>query len=509
MSSDSAEWRPLDGYDVGQGTVQGRAIRDDPGEAAAPDWWTDAYEMRMTFGIPAFKKVRDKHEYPIYVDTLVHEKPAKTTDSAGGTDWLRVGKRGCGKSTDNLQWGERLMEVNDETVVWRGAAGRSEWLPFGPWTTLWLPANAEVSAEWVYGDDETPAEDVDDLDGEVREVRRYEDVLDLVESLADHPAGTFNVVYPDPSFSGCEELCRRTDRTPETLPFTPEWQALGDAGGTPVRHWWYAFILGRIEFASSYGWTSLIFDEARDLAPQDVEQDDHRSYAKASLFADLVRDSRRFKFSIYATIHREKQLFWMVSEQFERRIDMPDGTENPRKRRSKSHPQGWSSVPMYADVMSTRNVGTALMYDESTFQLYSWKDIWAKAELPDRVLKITLDQPETDEDEEETGPSVQYDPRVFKEWRRPDEHRLYVRDPGSGYIDLMNGTEGEPLESPEPGLRFGAIEEAGETYQVRLLPDGGDDPEAGESTVVAEFPKPSLGLDVDETDEGETGAANP
>lgn len=397
----TASWSPPDGYAFGEGTQQAREARDDE---PAPEWWTDIYEIRMRFGLKKFEDIRSAHSHDIYIDTLVHEKPAETTASAGGTDWLRVGKKGCGKSTDNLQWAARLMEVNDETVVWRGSTGRSEWLPFAPWTTLWLPANASVSGRWVYGDDARAAETIPDLSGIVREVRRYDDVLGLVESLADYPAGTFNVVYPDPSFSGCEELSEETDRVAETLPFVPEWRTTQEVSGTPLRHWWYGFLLARIDFASSYGWTSLIFDEARDLAPQDVEQDEHRSHKKASLFADLIRDSRRFKFSIYASVHREKQLFWMVSEQFERRIDMPDDTANPKQRKSSSHPQGWETVPMYADIMSHRDTGTGLMYNEAEFQAYSWTDLKSKIDLEDRVLKLSLGR-DTDDEPDSSGES--------------------------------------------------------------------------------------------------------
>jgi hypothetical protein len=51
----------------------------------------------------------------------------------------------------------------------------------------------------------------------------------------------------------------------------------------------------------------------------------------------------------------------------------------------------------------------------------------------------------------------------------------------------------DPLESPYPDMAFGGIEEHGENFVVRLHPD--DDPEEGESAVVAIFPKTELGLD--------------
>ena len=271
--TETAQWSPSRwDYDWGEGTKQARRARE-TSEDDAPEWWTDAYEIRMRYGIPEFDP--DAFDYPVYPDALIHEKPARETDSAGGTDWLKVGERGCGKSTDNLNWACRLMDENEETVVWRGSPNRSEWLPFADWTTLWLPSpdNASSSAEWVYEESGRATEPVDDLEDLVREVRYYDDVLELVDAIGEHPPGTFNVVYPDPSFSGCEELTTETHRVSGTLPFVPQWQSI-DEGGTPLTHWWYAFMLARVEFAESYGWTAWMFDEAADLVPPSVEQDD-------------------------------------------------------------------------------------------------------------------------------------------------------------------------------------------------------------------------------------------
>ncbi len=385
-----ARWTPRDGYDWGEGTVQGRTAR---GDESAPEWWTDAYEMRMRFGMPEFDA--DAFEYDIYPDRLIHEKPADETSSAGGTDWLKVGERGCGKSTDNLHWGIRLMEANGEKVVWRGSPSRSEWKLLAPWTTLWLPANADVSARWVYEDPSRSSErvTVDGLEEIVREVRFYDDVLDCVEQLGNHPEGTFNVVYPDPSFAGCSELTRRTSRTSETLPFTPEWAADEGESGTPLVQWWFAFVLARIEFADNYGWTSLMFDEMGELTPPNAEQDEHKTFKKLLLFQSLMIDSRRHRFSLFGTCHREQQIHWMILEEFMTRIDMPDGTPNPQKDRTTTVPQGFKTVPMYADVMSSRKPGVALMYNENEFTMYRWADLKAAVDLVDRVLKMEFSQP--------------------------------------------------------------------------------------------------------------------
>lgn len=395
--TEDVQWTPERwGYDWGLGTVQGRDDSDEP----APEWWTDAYEMRMRFGIPEFDP--DAFEYDVYPDVLIHEKPAKTTESAGGTDWLKVGERGCGKSTDNLHWALRLLDENDEKVIWRGSPNRSEWTPLADWATVWLPRHASVDTRQVFEDDRRAPEYVGDLDTIARSVRYYDDVLELIDELGRHPEGSFNVVYPDPSFSGCEALTRESSRVSGTLPFTPEWTAGPDGDATPLTHWWFAFMLARIEFADSHGWWSWMFDEAADLVPPSVQQDAHKTHDKLMLFRNLMQDSRRERFSVYLTIHRESQINWRVREEHMWRVDMPDGTPNPRQNSKRSIPKGFSTVPMYSDIMSDRKIGQALMYNERNFSLYQWKDL-KHDDDSEGVLKIELSQPapkhERDRDE--------------------------------------------------------------------------------------------------------------
>ncbi len=478
----SAEWAPPDGFDWGQGTVQARDAR---GEESAPDWWTDAYEMRMRFGIPAFDL--DEYDHDVYPDCLVHEKPAKRTQSAGGTDWLRIGERGSGKSNDSLHWAARLLEVNDERVVWRGSPQRSEWLPFREWTTLWVPDGASIDATWLaegeYGGNEAAA-----LEDVVREVVTYDDPRELLRQLEERPAGTFNVVYPDPSFAGCVELTRKTDRVNEALPFVPKWKALGEESGTPLAHWWYAFMLAAVDERPRYSWLSVIFDEAGDLSPEDAEDDEHKTYKKLSLLRSVYSDSRRRRLSIYWCAHYEENLHHKIRREVEWRIDMADGTPNPRTKLRRSIPVGFGTVKMHSDIMSNRPLGTALLYNQKEFELYGWKHI-DRADLGNRWLQVSLAEPEDADDGEEP---IKFDPGIFNRWNpEPDKDRLYVKEPGAGYIDLKSGAEAEPLESPEPEMHFGAVEARGEQYVVELHPD---DETEGESTVVAVFPKRELGL---------------
>jgi len=500
-----ARWQPPQGFDFGEGTQQARAARDDPDEDPAPDWWTDAYEMRMRFGIPEFDP--DVFEWGVYPNVLIHEKPADETKSAGGTDFLRIGERGTGKSNDNLHWAARLMEVNDERVVWRGSPERSEWLPFREWATVWLPANASMDVEWQTEGDRRAEPDDAQLEDVVREVVRYEDPVDLLEQIEARPEGTFNVVYPDPSFTNCTELTRQTNRVTEALPFVPEWKALGGTGGTPLVHWWYAFMLAAVDHRSHYTWLSVIFDEAGDLTPEDAEDDEHKTYKKLTLLRSVYADSRRRRLSIYWAAHYEENLHHKIRREVEWRVHMAGDTPNPRTKRSSTVPVGFGTVPMETDIMTSRPTGTAVIYNQSNFDLYKWSHI-ERDDLDDRWLRISLGEPEDDDAEDvDTGPTVLFDEAIFTRWQKRGEDRLYVRDPGGGYIDMMSGTEAEPLESPRPEMRFGGIDDQGEVLTVSLIPDDDLDGE-GESLLVAKFPKREIGLS---DDDGEVGLseANP
>ncbi|MFB6200672.1 MAG: hypothetical protein ABEI98_01535, partial [Halorhabdus sp.] len=473
-------WEPPGPYDWGEGTVQARKQRDDEDEEPAPKWWTDAYEIRMASKL--FREVPGPfdpgaYEYELYPDTLIHEKPPDEWSSEGGTDWAAVGDRGSGKTTHNRHWALRLMEMNpEEIVVWRGDPSRSGWSDLREWATVWLPANASYEALWKSEEKGVPAEDAD-LEDEVRQVRRYDDPVDLLDQLGDEPGGTLHVVYPDPSFTGCQELTRRTYRVGEALPFTPRWATIGDESPTPLPHWWFAFLLAAVEFRESMYWLSLIFDEARDLAPDSAEEDDHRTWKKVDLLQSIYESSRKYRVSLYWSYHFESKMHEKFRKEVERRISMPDGSSNPTRGSTRSHPLGFDSVPMIADLMSDADTGTALMYEggkNGLWNLYSWKDLSRKGE-DNRWLRIELDEPERDEEaEEDEGPTLEYDTSIFKRWSAGDEDRLYVRDPGAGYIDTYTGAEVEPLESPKADHRFGGIRELDEELVVTMLPQDGD-----------------------------------
>lgn len=421
----------------------------------APDHWsTDAYEIRQRHGFRRLDEL--EFDYPVWPDILIHERNPTRTKSAKGTDCLVVGERGAGKSTFLAGAAERVMEENDEIVAWRGDPRRSEWLRLKHWTTLWLPEGTDVEATWMAEEEDAdrPAGEVDDLEDVVRDVLFYSDPADLVEQLGAGPDGSFNVIYPDPLFRGCEEITYETEYTANPLPFTPKKDADPEGGrpASPLTHWWFAFFIAAVENGTEYRWLSWFFDEFGDLCESNPKNHDgHQTYDKIEMVKSAWIDARRRGFSTFAAIHRESQIYHGTAEEFMWRVDMPDETPNPRKKYRSSHPRGFKTVPMETDLMSRRSVGTALAYNPTYFTLFQWPHIRMEPEDRNRWIRIRFPEArEPDEpDREAADVELEFDDKLFEEWESAGDHRLYVRKPGSGTIDVRNATVIEALVAPD------------------------------------------------------------
>lgn len=384
---------PGHGYGWGEATKQAHEDWPNVNPENAGQWMkkpTDADSIRRRFGISPFDNDFDFSPFP---NCLIHEEPSKEdpeTDHVGGTNFLAVGEKGSGKSTFGLHWATRLMEQNDEAVVWRGSSSRSEWLPLKPWTRLFLPANADVDPRWKPRDIRA---DIDgeqaDLEEQVREVIYYEDPQDINEQL--HP-GTFNVVYPDPSFSGCGEIMEQSDMMTQPCDWVPKWEADDDNDATPLVHWWFAWAISKLEHGP-YDWVSLIFDECADLAPDSARADSHETYEKIEALRRVMADSRKFYFSLYFLAHHEENLHSKVRRTIQWRVNMPDGTANPCQHNNTRAPVGFNQVPMYHDMLSKRPVGNAIFWTETNYNKIQWDDFPVFPEDSSRWLKIQIAQP--------------------------------------------------------------------------------------------------------------------
>lgn len=383
---------PPDGYDWGERTRQAR-------QNAPRGWRSDAEEMGRRYGITEIdvEAFVEKHPKAIcYPDLVIHERNPEVTETEKGTNAIIKGnKKGCGKSTLLRYLARQMMHHNHERFVWRGSASRSEWLPFRKWTTLYLPSSVEMEAVWMREGDnpnEAPMEAIDDLENEVREVVVYDDIFHLLQTIGNRPGGTFNVVYPDPAFRGCREVFDRSQDHSGDAPYTPSWESTEEQPATPISHWWYAFIVARVEHGPFQPW-ALGFDESGDIMPtrQEVRADEHATHAKVMTTRKALADSRRAFLTWLFVCHYEKQLFDEIRDEADWRIHMPDGSPNPVKGKTSTIPQGFDSVAMLADVMSDAPVGHALCYDQNRWSFFKWKDIPDELGDEERWLKL---QPE-------------------------------------------------------------------------------------------------------------------
>jgi hypothetical protein len=339
---------------------------------------TDADSMRRYFGIPSWDADRFEFE-GVIPNCWEHSWEAGADRIAGGTDFLARGKPGAGKSTLGCYVVVRMLEINDEKVVWRGSPSRSEWLPLAPWTVLCLPEDVPVTARLESKDPTEPAVvlDRDELEEIVREVRTYSDPVDLNRNCLD--AGTFHVVYPDPRLRGCQEIYEASsERQYDTPPNRDHLFAEDD----PATHWWFAWILARVEHGPHH-WTTWICDEIGDIAPQSARKDQYGTYQKVELLKDVWVDARKFGLSIFLFGHSEVDIHQSVRHKIRWRIQMPK-TANPT---TASDVVGFESIEMDHDVTSRYPVGKALMYTETNFDRFRWKDVPAAT---DYKLKLEV-----------------------------------------------------------------------------------------------------------------------
>ena len=284
---------------------------------------------------------------------------------AGGTDFLAIGPPGSGKSTMALNHSLRLMEENDEKVVWRASTARSEWLPYAPWARVCLPKGVDVSARFV---PKVPTQDGFEVELEdvVREVVRYRNPHHLNHELLKD--GQFHVVYPDPKMRGIQEIYEDTqEKQYDGLEFTSD---------DPLNHWWFGYILSRVE-RGPYHWTSIIFDEIGDIAPEAARNDEYSHYQKVELFKDCLVDARKTGLSIFMFGHTESDIHSMIRRKIRWRVAMA-GKANPTRG---SQVVGFNNVPMNENLSSNLDVGLMIPYNESRFE---WPGV-KFANFPDPV----------------------------------------------------------------------------------------------------------------------------
>lgn len=327
--------------------------------------WSDARHMREHFGIPSWDPSVYDHQ-DVWPDLLVKEWDTGPDRFEGGTDVLAKGKPGSGKSSFANYISVKDLEVNRSKVVWRGSSSRSEWMPLAPYATLCLPKGCEIDARLESKIPTEPAVslDLDELERIVRDVRFYENPMDLNREILE--PGQFHVVYPDPMMRGCEQIYQRSAEKSYDLPegreslFAPE---------DPAKHWWFAWVMARVEWGP-HDWTTWICDEIGDICPQSARKDSFGTFQKVEMLKDLWVDARKFGLSIYGFGHSEQDIHQYIRHKMRWRIQMPT-TANPTRA---SQVVGFESIPMNHDLTTHYQIGECLPYNERHFeQKVRWK----------------------------------------------------------------------------------------------------------------------------------------
>lgn len=338
---------------------------------------TDADSMRRRFGIPAYD--RERYDYPeVYPNLVEHYRetpegvvPTGRFSRLGGTDLLVTEKPGNGKTTLLLNLCIRVMDVNDEAVVWRGSQSRAEWTPLAPWATLCLPSSCkgEIQARL------DPADETEEplpvaLTNVARSVEWYDDPTHLNHEVLE--PGRFHVVYPDPYLTGCQHVYRDAEVKVAGVEFDPE---------HPVTHWWYGYLLSRMEYGPNM-WTTVVLDELKALVGQDASKDAYGTYQKIELLAEAWVDFRRKGMTVWGASHQEGEIHEMIRKKIEWRAEL---TGNPTRA---SQVVGVSNVPMNTNLVANYPFDKYLLWTEAAFERrLSWSEL---SDPIERELSIDL-----------------------------------------------------------------------------------------------------------------------
>lgn len=301
----------------------------------------------------------------------------------GGPFGFVNGPPGKGKSTLFREIGIRFLESNGqrlgEKVIWRGSPARCEWLALAPWARLVLPENAEITATLkpLRPTDE-PLRDVN-LANYVREIVRYSDPVDALEKCR---AGGINIVYPDPTFSGCEALYRRIpSRRVSEIPDREELFADGD----PLPHWWIAAMLAATDGRDGGTPIAFLWDEIKDIAPESAAKDSYGSYQKIhELGGDLSADLRKRGVTLVGAGHGEVA----VSSAWRRKMHYRVHTAGREAPQSASGLIGFDSTPFYHNINASKGPGEGVAFDSENFEEITWANIGSP--LPRYDLRIRV-----------------------------------------------------------------------------------------------------------------------
>jgi hypothetical protein len=339
------------------------------------DRHTDAQYLRRRFGMPRMPSFEEALEVmPAGADAPLTPKIYDHTWSggaqrvSGGQGAFLVGPEGRGKTTLMRRLAAAEMEHNDSKTVWSAATGsRAGWLPFAPIARVCIPEGYETRSVLVPKEESANLPTVEvDLEDIAREVVTYRDVMDLNQRVLS--SGMFHVVFADPELRGCqwiyEESDRRVANKRHEVEFTEE---------DPTDHWWFGWGLSLVERPLP-GWVAWFYDEVQALAAEGVANDKFLTRMKVKLIGESMEDFRKNGIARYFAGHKYKHIHSLWSDRINWRIHT-SGLSNPRLSYKGSIPSSLGGVPMEKDLMSDANIGDAILYDESSFEVIHWPAI--------------------------------------------------------------------------------------------------------------------------------------
>lgn len=328
---------------------------------------SDADFLRRYYSLPRYDEEAFHEDSPA-PSLLNHTWHGGAERLSGGPGCFVHGPEGRGKSTLFLRLAEIEMDQNDARVVWRAVTGsRAEWLPYAPVARVCVPEGFDVRARFVPKErSRNMSGTAVDLEDVVREVVRYKDVMDLnLRVLQD---GQFHVVFPDPDLRGCQWVYEESDRVVADSKGEVEFSA-----DDPADHWWYGWGLSLTE-RGPFPWTAWFCDEVQSLAPEGAANDLYQTRMKIKMLGEAMEDYRKNGIARYFAGHKDSHMHSLWRHRILFRICM-SGTANPRKSRKSSIPVGFETVRMEEDIMSDRDIGEGLLYNESSFDLLTWQPI--------------------------------------------------------------------------------------------------------------------------------------
>ncbi|WP_158855592.1 hypothetical protein [Halorhabdus sp. CUG00001] len=391
-------------------TRQARVHRDDDAETV--DDVRGAHDGEMLyryFGITPFHKALrafDRRDHPVtrfpsaYLDAVVHvddaeiwaledgdigyfeEQGAPRTRievmkwlaerpeivgrlSDGGTDMHAHSKPGGGKTSFGMLPGVvRLMEINNETILWplpadkTGLVEEVEILPMAPYMTLLRPKGVEISAEFVPKNPRLDKVDVDlTTPHPFRNVIEYEDPVDILENIVLR--GGAYAILPDPRFRECERLTATNYVTPDEADDISE--------VTRLRYWDHALMAARAKADQFLHPSTVIEDEFSDLVPMNPKADASDTHQKVKSWPEVYGKARKKNHSLVSMSHSINRIDPDVLEKERWFVTMPD-TDVP------SSVPGISKPPVSTQFMSGKPKGTAVVWTNNRFAEVGWSN---------------------------------------------------------------------------------------------------------------------------------------